>query len=255
MPTDERPASRSVTDTGPQPIWRRDLSTSARRISAGVVGGLLAGVVIGGLGGRLAMFVLRLTSDAALQGVMTDDGFTIGRFSGDTVFLIQSTGSLGALGGLFYLVVRPWIPARLRSSAMGVFGGVVVGSFVIRPGGIDSGQLGPLSLAVAMFIALPALYGIALSVLVDRLLRDESVLRRSRVWFLGLTPVIATGSLGTMGAIVVAVAAALWAGTRIGPSAASLWRAAAVVWIGRAGLVTVAALALWGLVKDIGQVL
>ena len=37
------------------------------------------------------MLMLRLTSDPTLRGLETDDGFVIGRFSGDTVFLLILT--------------------------------------------------------------------------------------------------------------------------------------------------------------------
>lgn len=40
--------------------------------------GLIAGALVGGLGGRIAMFILRLTSDPSLRGLTTDDDFTIG---------------------------------------------------------------------------------------------------------------------------------------------------------------------------------
>jgi hypothetical protein len=43
--------------------WQQDLMASARRISACIVGGLLMGAMVGGIGGRLAMLALRLTSD------------------------------------------------------------------------------------------------------------------------------------------------------------------------------------------------
>jgi hypothetical protein len=42
------------------------------------------------VGGRLAMLLLRLTSDPVLRGVSTDDGFTIGRFSAQTIFLLPN---------------------------------------------------------------------------------------------------------------------------------------------------------------------
>ena len=38
----------------------------------------MAGLLVGGVGGRVAMLLLRLTSDPRLRGLETDDGFTIG---------------------------------------------------------------------------------------------------------------------------------------------------------------------------------
>src|SRR5213592_1070207 len=117
--------------------WRTDLVGAARRLSTALWAGLLCGAVIGGGGGRFAMFLLRVTSSASLHGLETDDGFSIGRFSGATIFLIVVTAVFGALGGVLYLGVRKWIPYRYRPLAMGLFGGAVGGAIVIRPGGLD----------------------------------------------------------------------------------------------------------------------
>jgi hypothetical protein len=65
-----------------------DLREPGATLGAGVSAGFLAGVLIGGVGGRLAMLALRLTSDPSLHGVSTDDGFTIGRLSLQTLFLL-----------------------------------------------------------------------------------------------------------------------------------------------------------------------
>ena len=91
----------------------QDLREPGATLGAGVSAGFLAGVLIGGVGGRLAMLALRLTSDPSLNGVSTDDGFTIGRVSLQTLFLLGVTAGLGMAGGLFYLVVRRWIPSPL----------------------------------------------------------------------------------------------------------------------------------------------
>ena len=94
--------------------WQDDLMTSTRPLSAGVVGGLVTGAVVGGIGGRLAMFVLRLTSDPSLHGAETDDGFIMGQISGATLFLLIVTSVLGVLAGVLYLAVRTWFPLRRR---------------------------------------------------------------------------------------------------------------------------------------------
>ena len=93
-----------------QRLQWRDLASPGATLASGVTAGFACGLLIGGVGGRLAMLVLRLTSDPALRGVKTDDGFTIGRFSTETIFLLGVTAALGIAGGLFYLIVRGWIP-------------------------------------------------------------------------------------------------------------------------------------------------
>src|SRR5881628_2063249 len=107
---------------------KESLSATARPVAAAAVAGFFTGAVIGGIGGRLAMFVLRLTSDPALRGLKTDDEFTIGIFSRDTLFLLLATAFLGVVGGLVYLVVRLWLPERARPWLFGGLAGIVGGA-------------------------------------------------------------------------------------------------------------------------------
>ncbi|HVE18624.1 MAG TPA: hypothetical protein VNB52_06050, partial [Ilumatobacteraceae bacterium] len=44
-----------------------------------VVGGISAGVILIGVGSRLAMLLLRVTSSDSVHGVESDDGFIIGQ--------------------------------------------------------------------------------------------------------------------------------------------------------------------------------
>lgn len=235
--------------------WKQDLAAAARHVSSGVLGGLVTGAVIGGIGGRLAMVVLRLTSDPALHGVETDDGFTIGSFTGSTIFLILLTAVAGVLGGLFYLIVRRWLPERWRPLLMAIFGGAVGGAIVVHPGGVDFTALDPLVLAIAMFIALPAIYGAALSVLVERLLRPGSWLQRPRVWFAAVLPLIPLAALGPAALVLVVLMVGLWAFARVAPAARELWVSQPVTWLGRAGLLAATLWALVALTRDITQIL
>lgn len=150
-PMEPEPAATKQED------WKPAARVAMARLAAGLWGGFLCGAVIGGVGGRLAMFVLRLTSDPSLSGRETDDEFIIGSFTGATFFLVALTAILGIMGGLFYLAVRNWFPQRVRPIVMGVLAGVVGGALVVRPDGIDFTELEPLPLAIAMFVALPAL--------------------------------------------------------------------------------------------------
>lgn len=235
--------------------WQQDLTSRARRVSTAVVAGLSMGAMIGGIGGRIAMFVLRVTSDVALHGAETDDGFVIGQISGATLFLVIATSVLGVFGGIFYLGVRSWLPERWRAALFGVFGGIVGGAVVIRPGGIDFTLLDPLPLAIAMFIALPAIYGVAVGRLIERWLREGAGPGASPAWTFGLIPLLALAFLGPVGIGLAVLVLALWIVHRRAPRIASLWGSPAVVWIGRAGLLAVSAVALASLVRDISQII
>jgi hypothetical protein len=235
--------------------WTEDMVASARWLSAAVVGGVVSGALVGGLGGRLAMLVLRMTSSDSLHGVESDDGFVIGQVSTATLFLVLFTMVLGVLGALFYLAVRAWLPERARALLAGVFGGVVGGALIIKTDGIDFRLLEPLPLAIALFIALPAAYGVVMSLLVERRLGDVKATERSPWWALGLIPLIGLALLGPSGLGVLVAIAAAWVVHRRAPELASLWRSSTVAWIGRASLLAVTAIALVALVRDLTRIL
>lgn len=234
---------------------REDLSIAARPVAAAAMAGALTGAVIGGIGGRLAMFVLRLTSDSALRGLKTDDDFTIGVFSGETLFLVIVTAFLGVIGGLVYLAVRGWLPERARPWLFGALTGIVGGAQVIRPDGIDFTLLDPLWLAVAMFVLLPTAYGVAVSLLAERFLARDSAFSRSKAWIAGLVLLLPLGFFGLVGLAVIAAIIAVVLLGRAAPEMASLWTSPPAAWIGRAGLATAAIV--WGaaLVRDVVEVL
>ncbi len=231
----------------PPPI--DDLRSSAPTLGAGVTAGFMAGVVIGGLGGRLAMLLLRVTSDPALHGVSTDDGFTIGRISSETLFLLGVTAGLGMAGGLFYLVVRRWIPTRWRIPIMSVFFALVGGAGVIgTPSEVDFSLLSPLGLAIVLFIAIPAAYGAAMPWLAERLLREDSILRRTRWgWVAGVAPLVFANIVGVL---VVAIALGVRAVARASPALVAAWQSRVVTLLGRVALVGVAFSAARGLLQD-----
>jgi hypothetical protein len=225
-----------------------DLREPGATLGAGVSAGFLAGVLIGGVGGRLAMLALRLTSEPSLHGVSTDDGFTIGRVSLETLFLLGVTAGLGMAGGLFYLVVRRWIPSPWRIPLMMLFFALVGGAGLIGPSAVDFTLLSPLPLAVALFVVIPAVYGATMPWIAERLLREDSFLRTGRwAWIVGLVPLLFANIVG---ALVVLVALGAWAIGRSAPSLVEAWRSQVVTWLGRAALVAVAVTSGVGIVRD-----
>ena len=205
---------------------RSEALLGVRRLAAAVAAGAIAGAVIGGIGGRLAMLLLRLTSDPNLHGRLTDDGFTIGIVSLGTLFLLVLTTVTGAVGGVLYLAVRSWLPERARPWLAGVITGLIGGAAIIRPGGIDFTRLEPLWLAVAMFVALPAAYGVATSLLGERFLREGSAILRSRPWLAALVFLLPIGLLGPTGiGVAIAALALAFLGPRA-PVLGAIWGSA-----------------------------
>ena len=233
--------------------WATVYSDALTYLAPGLLIGLLCGGLVGGVGGRLAMFLLRLTSDESLHGLETDDGFKIGSFTGDTVFLVLVTMFLGVLGGLIYVGIRQWLPEHLRPLSFGLLTGTIGGALIIRPDGIDFTLLEPLSLAVVMFVALPTVYGVAVSVIVEKLDRSRALEHSRWRWvaILTLIPLAPTGPLGLAFLLLLAIGIAANRSGRV----ARFWRSAPVTWIARAGLAMSVAVSGWVLVRDISEVL
>ena len=140
------------------PGARADLKTIAYWLSLGAAAGGLGGALIGGIGGRLAMLLLRFTSDDSVRGVETDDGFIMGRFSFfDTVQLVAVTVIMGAVVGLIVVAGRPFFPKRGMPFAWALAGAITGGAILISPDGVDFTLLEPHWLAVSLFIAIPAI--------------------------------------------------------------------------------------------------
>jgi hypothetical protein len=133
-----------------------------RRTRALVFAGVFLGVVVGGIGGRLAMLVLRLTSPDSVNGVLSDDGFEIGQVTlGGTLALIALAAVAGLIGAAAYALVKPWLigPPWFRNFTCALGAGAVVGSTLIHADGIDFTLLKPTWLAITFFIAIPACFG------------------------------------------------------------------------------------------------
>jgi hypothetical protein len=148
-----------------------------------LVAGIGVGAIVGGLGSRVAMLVLRLTSPDSVRGIESDHGFTIGQVTlGGTYNLVLIGSVVGVIGAVAYVAVRPFlIGARwLRRTAVGATAAVVVGSMLVTPEGVDFTLLEPLWLAVSLFLGLAAAVAVALAVAVDRISSPQSRTARGR---------------------------------------------------------------------------
>jgi hypothetical protein len=155
-----------------------------------IVAGIPAGAVLVGLGSRLAMFILRITSPDSVRGVQSDDDFTIGQFTlGGTYNLLQLGAAVGIIGAAAYMMVSPWLigPMWFRRLTTGLAAAVVAGSMLVHADGIDFTVLKPKWLAISLFVALPGLFGTLIGVWVDAVQRPDSwTTRGRRRWVLAL---------------------------------------------------------------------
>jgi len=165
---------------GAASAWRAEAEGVLRVASAGLVGGLGSGLLVAGVGGRIAMRVVALQSAPAYQGLTTDDGAATGEVTlFGTLGLIAFLGLIGGLGGIAYAGVRAVLPERRRPLVWGAVTGLVVGSMVIHADGVDYAVLGSRWVSVAMFGAISAGYGAVAAHLAERLLRPEGWARRT----------------------------------------------------------------------------
>lgn len=179
--------------------WALDLVAGATlSLIAGGTAGAGAGFLWGGIGGRVAMRVLFLTSNATVRGVQSDDGFEIGRISTDSIFLIIAMTFVGAVLGAGYGLLRMavrgplWLVATGVAVALGIGAG---GGMIVSAGGVDFTLLGPLWLAVGLFVFLPAAWGVTVVVATERLLHYRSVISRA-------APAIDARPLGAVGDVI-----------------------------------------------------
>ena len=164
-----------VSDSYLRGVRRRLLlEATSKSIGVGGLAGAIAGFIWGGVGGRVAMRIVFLTSDDRVRGLTSDDGFEIGTISAATVFLLIATAILGTVVGLAYGFLRMFLagPKWIVAIAMGVAAGAVGGAMIVHSDGIDFHILGPLWLTVGLFVLIPAAWGVTVVLLTDRLLRS-----------------------------------------------------------------------------------
>jgi hypothetical protein len=150
-----------------------------RSIAAIVGAGLVAGVLVPGLGGRLFMRMMAATSGAAAQGRLTEAEEIVGdvSFGGTLGFVIFVGLVLPGAAAFAYLALRHFLPGPVRVGGL-MFGVMLLGVFGVgdpmSPDNVDFDVLGPLWLAVLGIVVLALLYGLtfgALSTRFDRRLR------------------------------------------------------------------------------------
>jgi hypothetical protein len=161
----------------------------AWRCLVAIGAGAIVGLVIGGIGGRLVMLVIRLQSDESVNGLLTDDGFRVGVFTTATGFLLTVAAGLGGLTGGLYLLLRGALPRRGRAIVWGVVLGLATGADILNPDTFDFNALDSKPFIVASFVLLPTLAALVIALAIERLLTVEPWSRR------GLTVVLMLGAL------------------------------------------------------------
>ena len=174
-----------------------------------VIAGISTGVVVVGVGSRLIMLLLRLTSPDTVHGVVSDDGFFIGRVTlSGTYNLLNLGAAVGVIGACAYRLVRPWLigPSWFRRCTTGAAAAAVVGSLLLHSDGVDFTVLKPTWLAISLFIALPGLFAVAIAASVERVARSTARSAQGRLrWIVPMVLVL----LFPLAVVPVALAAAV----------------------------------------------
>ena len=229
-------------------------STFWRYLRIVLVAGVPTGVLVGGVGSRAAMFLLRLTSDNSVRGLISDDGFTIGRFSPrDSYGLLQLGAIVGVIGALLYLAIRGWLlgPRWFRTLTIGLGCGAVVGSMLLHSSGVDFLVLSPRWLAMALFVALPAFFGMVIGPAVEFV--ERRPLPKGWRQFVAPALALALGPSAVFALIVVAPGTFVYAAVR-SVAVQAVQGPAAIRVIVRAGWLAVAVLGLAALLRDVRSI-
>jgi hypothetical protein len=156
-----------------------------RTLSAVGGAGIVAGVLVAGLGGRLFMRLMAATSGGGAQGKLTEAEEVVGdiTFDGSLGFVVFVGIFFPVLAALVYLAVRHFLP---NPAALGgaIFGVILLGTLGVgdpmSSDNVDFDILEPLWLAIAGITLLALLFGVTFAPLATRF--DAAVKPLSAGW-------------------------------------------------------------------------
>jgi hypothetical protein len=237
------------TAAASQETWAVTAERALRRLAALTWAGALLGLVVGGVGSRLAMMLLAKLNPQA-TGVVSDDGFTMGQLTLQTIDLLVTTTLIGALGGGIYFVLRGLMigPRWFQVLSISLGPAVVVGSMLVHVEGVDF-TLQPTWLAIAMFVAIPAAYAALLTSIGERWIAPDNRFITGARWVAGLPLLLWLGPLTPFLGVLALALVAVEAARRTTPGntviSHPVWP-----WLARAALTVLFAAALMDLVRD-----
>ena len=94
------------------------LATILRDIARAGIAGLITGILVAGVGGRLVMRAAAILEPSAV-GRFTENGNRIGEITAGGTFALLLVGLFfGLAGAVLWVVVSPWLPGRPRTRAL-----------------------------------------------------------------------------------------------------------------------------------------
>lgn len=147
------------------------IEASFRALGRSASAGVLAGLLVGGLGGRVVMRISAIAADS--DGLITEGGNRVGDITvGGTIALVIFGGGLtGAVGGLSLFTIGPWLPRRtaFRAASFAVVLPAITAATIVAAENRDFLFLDPPELNIAMFLLLFAVFGVV-AVIIDDVL-------------------------------------------------------------------------------------
>jgi len=144
-----------------------------RHVGAASLAGIIAGVLIAGVLGRIAMRVSGFMSRPELVGVSTANGNRVGEITlSGTLGLALFVGiPAGILGAVLFASAEPWL-RRVRPWQGVLFGLILLlfsGFAFIEPTNLDFRRFGSAAINIAMFGGLFVAFGALIAWLFDRI--------------------------------------------------------------------------------------
>jgi len=153
-------------------------AAALRSLGTALSAGIVSGLAVAGLGGRLVMRVLAVTSGDDVQGFTTEADETVGEITlgGTIAFLVFVGLAAGAFAALVYLLLRRALPVTAGPAGL-LLGVVLLGTIGVAdplsPDNVDFDILEPVWLAVLLVVATGLLLGTTFTAVTAWLLARE----------------------------------------------------------------------------------
>ena len=163
------------------------MSDATTTLGAVVGAGVLAGLLVLGLGGRLVMRLLAATSGRTAQGRLTEAGERVGEITTDgTIGFLLFVGVGGGLvTAIAFLLVRRWLPSTAGPAGL-VAGLLLIGTLGVSdpfsPDNVDFAILRPTWLAIVAVTVTGLLFATTYTAIAARL--DHLAVGRRRLRWL-----------------------------------------------------------------------
>ena len=143
-----------------------------RDVARGGIAGVIVGIFVAGLGGRLVMRLATILHEDAV-GLTTENGEVIGNISFNGTMALITFGGLGMglVAGTIWVIVSPWIPGRGTARAfMTAIAAIALGiPPLVQRTNPDFALLGFDPIVIVLLIGLVGLVGFSIALVDDAL--------------------------------------------------------------------------------------